>query len=269
MTRLNHLKLFGLYAGISFRAQMQYKASFLLQSVANLVGSGLDILAIWVLFDRFGHLKGWTLPEVALFYGMIHISFAIAESVGRGFDSFSGMVRTGEFDRILLRPRHSAFQIAAREIQLVKIGRFTQGLLMLLYGVFHLHISWNIGKILLMITAVISGSAFFYGLFVLQATFCFWSTESLEIFNTVTYGGTETAQYPLSIYRKWFRRIFIFIIPLACATYFPGVAIIGKTDPLGSPAWFQWTSPLLGFVFLTISLKMWKFGVRHYRSTGS
>ena len=140
---------------------------------------------------------------------------------------------------------------------------------MLLYGAGHLQIDWNISKIILMIAAVTSGAAFFYGLFVLQATFCFWSTESLEIFNTVTYGGTETAQYPLSIYRKWFRRIFIFIVPLACATYFPGVAIIGKTDPLGTPIWFQWTSPVLGFVFLTISLKIWRVGVRHYRSTGS
>ena len=45
---------------------------------------------------------------------------------------------------------------------------------------------------------------------------------------------------------------------------------LGRTDEaLGSPRWFQCSAPLIGVVFLLISLQVWKFGVRHYRSTGS
>ncbi|XXX55556.1 ABC-2 family transporter protein [Sorangium sp. So ce124] len=55
----------------------------------------------------------------------------------------------------------------------------------------------------------------FYGLLVLQATLCFWTVESLEIMNAWTYGGTEAAQYPLTLYRDWFRRFFTFVVPLA------------------------------------------------------
>jgi len=96
------------------------------------------------------------------------------------------------------------------------------------------------------------------------------TTETLEIFNTVTYGGTETAQYPLSIYKGWFRRFFTFVVPLACISYFPALAILGRDDPVaGSPVWFRWAAPLVGVVFFVISLQVWKVGVRHYRSTGS
>jgi ABC-2 type transport system permease protein len=98
---------------------------------------------------------------------------------------------------------------------------------------------------------------------------CFWSTQGLEVMNSFTYGGVETMQWPLPILKKWFAGIFVFIIPLACVNYFPALAIMEKSDPFNTPAWFQWISPLIGLVFLWISLKVWNFGVWHYHSTGS
>ncbi len=96
----------------------------------------------------------------------------------------------------------------------------------------------------------------------LQATFCFWSTESLEVFNTVTYGGIETAQYPLSLYRDEFRRFFTYVVPLATITYYPALAILGKADPLGSTSRLQHLTPLMGVAFLLIALQVWRFGER-------
>ena len=104
---------------------------------------------------------------------------------------------------------------------------------------------------------------------VLQATLAFWTTESLEIFNALTYGGVQTSQFPLTIYRPWFQKIFIFVVPLAAVSYFPSLAIMGRSDPLGSTLLAQYLSPLVGFAFLIVSLQVWKVGVRHYQSTGS
>lgn len=87
--------------------------------------------------------------------------------------------------------------------------------------------------------------------------------------NTTTYGGVETAQFPISIYREWFRRFFIYVIPLAGVTYFPAVALIGKQDPLGTSRLLQYLAPLSGPLFLAATLQLWRIGVRHYRSTGS
>ena len=78
------------------------------------------------------------------------------------------------------------------------------------------------------------GVAFFFALMVLQATMCFWTTESLELMNILTYGGVETASYPLPIYHRLFRRFFTYVVPLACISYFPIVAVLGVDDPLGT-----------------------------------
>ena len=44
---------------------------------------------------------------------------------------------------------------------------------------------------------------------------CFWTTESLELMNILTYGGVETASYPLPIYHRVFRRFFTAQAPSA------------------------------------------------------
>jgi ABC-2 type transport system permease protein len=77
------------------------------------------------------------------------------------------------------------------------------------------------------------------------------------------------AQYPLAIYRDWFQKLFIFIIPLGCANYFPGLAILGHPDPLGTPVWLQWCCPLAGPLFLVVALRVFRLGIRRYTSTGS
>jgi ABC-2 type transport system permease protein len=269
MTVWSDLHLYSRYIGVSIRSQMQYRASFVMLTIGHLAGTGIEFVGILVLFDRFGSLQGWSLPEVAFLYGLVNVGFAFADAATRGFDMFATMVKSGDFDRLLTRPRSTAIQLAGQELTLRRVGRLAQGLVILLWASAALDLDWTVAKAALTLAAIASGTALFSGLVILQATLAFWTTESVEIMNTVTYGGVQTSQLPLVIYRPWFRKFFTFVVPLACVSYFPAIAIIGRTDPLGSPIWFQYLSPLIGVGFLLVSLQVWKFGVRHYVSTGS
>lgn len=262
------IRLYVRYVGLSIRGQLQYRASAVMRTVGHLLTTGVEFFGLWALFDRFGHLQGWTLAEVALLYGMANIAFAIAEAGGRGFKSFGKMVRTGDFDRLLLRPRSTAFQVGAQEFELMRIGRALQGVAVLVYAIVQLQL-WTDGpRLALMLLAIAGGACVFLGLFVLQATSAFWTVESLEIFATVTYGGVETALYPLSIYREGFRNFFTYVVPLAFVNYVPGLVVLDRAERFG-PEWLAWASPVFGLVFLLVCLRVWRFGVRHYRSTGS
>jgi ABC-2 type transport system permease protein len=249
---------------------MQYKMSFVLMSIGHFMSTSTEIIAMLALFDRFKALGDWNLAQVALFYGIVNIAFSISDAFSRGFDYFSNTVKSGDFDRILLRPLSTIFQVASSEIQMMRIGRFLQGLIVLIWAAGSLNVIWTFPKLFLLLFAIFSGAFMFLGLFIIQATISFWSIETLELMNTVTYGGTEAGQYPISIYQPWFRKFFTFVVPIACFTYFPILAILGKQDSLTySPHWFQWFAPVFGFLFFLVTLRIWRFGERHYRSTGS
>lgn len=266
---MNPLRLYGCYASISLRGQLEYRASFAMQAIGQFVVTGIEFVAIVALFDRFGRLEGWALQEVAFFYGLISITFAMADAIARGFDSFGNMVKYGDFDRILLRPRSAVLQLFGQELTLRRVGRFGQGVAVLAFAIHSLDIPWNAARVGLLAGTIAGGVCLFIGVVILQATSAFWTTEGLEVWNAFTYGGATMNQYPLEIYRPWFRRFFTFVIPFACINYLPAVAILGRPDPLGTPAIVQWVAPLAGPLFLVMALQVWKIGVRHYQSTGS
>lgn len=267
---MNAAALLARYLSISIRGQLQYRTSFLMSTVGNLLNCGIEFIGIWALFDRFGHLAGWSFAEVAFFYGVVNCTFALAELWTTGFDQFGTLyVKTGDFDRLLLRPRGTVLQLAGHELSLRRLGRLVPGLAVLFWAGATLDIPLEAHRAGLLLLAVAGGVAFFFALLVLQASLCFWTTETLELMNILTYGGVETAQYPLSIYHVAFRRFFTFVIPLACVGYFPVVAVLGADDPLGTSRLFQSLAPLAGFAFLGVALGAWRVGVQRYTSTGS
>jgi ABC-2 type transport system permease protein len=260
--------LYRRYLGVSLRGQMQYRASFLLLALGELVGTAIEFAGIWALFSRFGNLRSWRLPEVALFYGAVHVAYALGAALATGFDTFDQLVKSGDFDRLLLRPRSTVLQLAGQDLALRRLGRFTQGLIVLVWAGSALHLPWTPGRLGLLVAAIAGAACLFYGLIVLQATLAFWTIESLEVMNILTYGGVETASFPLAIYERWFRRFFTFAVPLGCVCYYPMLAVLDKPDPWGAPAWVGWVSPLAGVLFLLLALRIWRLGVRHYCSTG-
>src|SRR5262249_33960945 len=156
--------------------------------------TAIEFAAILAMFDRFGQVRGWTLPEVAMFYGMTSITWAISDAIARGFDVFAATVKAGDFDRVLVRPRSTVLQLLGQELRLRRVGRLVQGVAVIGYAVAAGDVAWTLPRALLLVAAIGSGVCVFLGLIVLQATMAFWTTEALEVWNAFTYGGVTMSQ---------------------------------------------------------------------------
>ncbi len=262
---MQRLKLFWKMILISIRSQMQHRASFFMLATAHFLSTFTDIFGIWVLFDRFQMLNGWTLSEVALIYGIIHMGFATAETFARGFDKFDQWIKSGDFDRLLLRPLPTLFQVAACEVQWMRIGRFLQGFLVLLWGLSSLSLLASPTAIALLLLAYVSAASLFYGLFIIHAAICFYTTEALEIMNIATFGGAETAQYPITIYKEPLKSIFTFLIPLAAVGYYPVSSLLHAE---GALKFLGFLAPCAGLLFFYLSTRFWHLASRRYHSAG-
>jgi ABC-2 type transport system permease protein len=243
---------------------MQYKMSFLLTTIGQFLVSFNVFLGVLFMFDRFHEVKGYSFSEVLLCFSTVLMSYSLAEMFMRGFDLFASTISNGEFDRILLRPRSIILLVVSGKIEFTRFGRILQAIIMFAYGILASEILWSPSKILTLLLMIFGGTVIFSCLFVIYASICFFTLEGLEFMNILTDGAREYGKYPLDIYGKGVLRFCTYLVPYTLFQYYPFLYLIGRTDH-----WWYLFFPLLGCLFLIPSFLLWRFGVLHYKSTGS
>ncbi len=178
-------------------------------------------------------------------------------------------IRSGQFDVVLLRPVSTLLQVMASDLALRRVGRIAQAAAVLVYALAVADIQWNALRVILLPVGIVCGALIFGAMFVLGGCLTFWTIGSAEVANTFTYGGNMMTSYPLNIFGPWLRRLLAFVVPLAFVTYFPGLYLLDKPDPLGFPSAFQFLAPVAALAFAALTGFVWRTSVRHYRSTGS
>lgn len=258
------LRLYCRYISINIRCMMQYKTSFFLTALGQFLVSFTAFLGIFFMFQRFSRVEGFTYSEVLLCFAIMLMEFSLAEMFFRGFDRFSGLVKSGEFDRVLLRPQSEIIQVLGSKFELTRFGRMLQAVMMFLYGIVKSDVAWSFSKVLTVIFMLIGGTAVFAALFLIYAALCFFTLEGLEFMNIFTDGAREFGKYPMGVYGDRMLWFTTFLIPYALIQYYPLLYILDRsTNP------FFIFLPLLACWFLIPAFLFWKFGVRHYKSSGS
>lgn len=256
-------------AAMWIRSTMAYRASFVLTTFGNFAATGLDFVAIMLMFSRVDALGGYALPEVAFLYGLSSVSFGLADLAIGSMDRLGHRVRDGTLDTLLVRPAPVLAQVAADRFGLRRLGRVTQGVLVLGYALVTVDIDWTAARLLLMPVMLLSGAVIFCAVFVAGAAFQFVAQDAAEVSNAFTYGGTTLLQYPPTLFARELVRGVTFVLPLAFVNWLPAAYVLGRPYPLRLPAWMAFTPPLVAVVCAAAAGTAWRAGLRSYRSTGS
>ena len=252
------------YFAMHLKSQMQYKTSFFFTTLGQFLVSFATFLSIAFLFERFDSVGGFGYEEVLICFAIMMIAFSASELVGRGFDRFPLILGNGSFDRILVRPRSVVFQVLASQIEFSRLGRFAQAVLVMIYALPRSGIDWTWDKILTLALMIVCGTILFFGLFVVYASFAFFTIQGLEFMNIFTDGGREHGRLPFSVYGDGILKFLTYVIPLALVQYYPLLYLIGREDNI-----LYALTPLLALLFLLPCYAFLRFGLRHYKSTGS
>lgn len=258
------MKLYLKYIGMNLRSMMQYKTSFFFTALGQFLFSFNALVGVWAMFQRFPTVAGFTFEETLFCMAIVLLQFSIAEMVGRGFDSFSATVRSGDFDRILVRPQHEILQVLGSKFDLTRIGRMLQAILVFAYAAARSDILRDAASILTVVFMLIGGVAMFFGLFVIYAAICFFTLDGLEFMNIFTDGAREFGRYPIGIYGKKALLFSTFVIPYALVQYYPFLYLTGRRTET-----YLMILPLLAALFVIPAFLLFRIGVRRYTSSGS
>jgi ABC-2 type transport system permease protein len=256
-------------AAMWIRSTMAYRVSFVLAALGNLVVTGLDFVAILLMFSQVDRLGGYRLPEVAFLYGASATAFGLAQLAFGSMDRLGSRVRDGTLDTLLVRPVPVLAQVAADRFELRRLGRITQGLLILGYAIAVLDLSWTPLKVLMIPLMLLSGGAIFSAVFVAGAAFQFIAQDASEVQNSFTYGGATLLQYPPTVFARDLVRGVTFVLPLAFVNWLPALYVLGRPYPLDLPTWVAFAPPLVAGGCCALAGVAWRAGLRSYRSTGS
>ncbi len=258
-----------LLAWMWIRVSMSYRASFALLTLGQFLISGLDFVAILVMFSNVDALGGFSLPEIAFLYGGSALCLGLADLLLGNIERLGQRIRLGTLDAMMVRPVSVYVQMCADDFALRRLGRITQAGLVFAWSVSALNLDWTAARVAMLPYLVVFGTAIFLAIFTIGAAVQFWTAESSELANSFTYGGSTLAQFPMTIYPLEAVKALTFVVPITFVNWYPSLFILDKPDPLGLPAPVQFAAPLAALVLTVLAAVVWRTGLRRYRSTGS
>ncbi len=265
---VDDLALYRRLVGSRVRSQLQYRTGFAVDVVGVTATSLLDLVTVLVLFANVPALAGWSVAQCCLLYGTAQTSFALADSVFGQLDTLPTMLRSGEFDNVLLKPRSSLLLTISSDFSARRIGQLAQALVVLALAWASAGVTVTPGHVALAAVTVVAGFGVFGGIWIIGGASTFWTIDTMEITNSFTYGGRQMTSYPMTVYGRWLRRFVTFAVPLACVAYFPVRYLVGL-EPSGSGWWVRFAGVAATAGLAVVASVVWRAAVRSYRGTGS
>lgn len=258
------MKLYFKYLKVQFKTNITYKGSSMMAIFGQLLMIIATLFGIYCLFQQFSTLGEYSFSDVLITYAIVIFVFSFDEMMFRGFDEFDNLIRTGEMDRLLLRPRNLVLQICGQKIEIMKLGRTIIGLILIILACIFSNVQWDFFKVVVLIEMVASGIITFFGVYLFTSCITIFTIQKAEFINVFTDGGRELCYYPLDVFKKFITKFFTFVIPFASFNYLPLRYILGFAD---ATVWYA-IYPLISIVFCVIGYFVFNFCMRFYKSAG-
>ncbi len=260
-----HLRLFALYFSQYAKARLEYRADFVSSVIASFLGTAASFGFLLIVFARVPTLQGWSFAEMVFLYGFSLIPMGIFNVLSWNLWQFpERYLIEGRFDRVLLRPVSSMFQVLFEAFRLESLEATATGLFAVAWASRRLAITFGPFDVALFLVWAACGAAIYLAIFIGLTATSFWIEDRIGIsppvFNLMQFG-----RYPITIYDTWVRLALSFVIPFAFASFYPTAHFLHRNQFMRE----FWAVPLVAAVSLTAALSVWKSGVARYHSTGS
>jgi ABC-2 type transport system permease protein len=260
-----HALLFADYFAQYAKVRVSYRGDFFVSLATSFAATVFALEFVIVLFKKVPQIGGWRFEEVLFLYGFSLIPYGFFNIISLNLYEFgNNYIIEGKFDRVLLRPVSSLFQVLFETFRIESIQEIATGTFCMFYASYHLGIAWTPLRFAMLLFFGVCASVIYVSVFLMLTTVSFWFEDRIgvhpPVWNMMAFG-----RYPLTIYSPVVQFFLCWIVPFGLASFYPSVRLLGRTV---SPAYAPLV-PVVAAVFLTVAISLWNLGTRHYSSTGS
>jgi ABC-2 type transport system permease protein len=259
-----HAELLGEYFVQFLKVRVGYRGDFLVSLATSTAATVFAFAFVYVLFRKV-NLSGWRFEEVLFLYGFSLIPFGLFNILSLNLYEFGNTyIMEGKFDRVLLRPVNSLFQVLFENFRIESFFEALTGVGIVVWMAVTMHLHWGVKDVLLLTVFGVCGAVIYVSVFLTLSTFSFWFEDRVGVhppfWNLLAFG-----RYPMSIYSGKIQFVLSWIVPFGFATFYPGARLLAHGE------WHKFAIyiPVVAAVCAVLACFVWSTGVRHYSSTGS
>lgn len=267
---MEKLLLYFRYISISLKTSMEYRYSFISNMFIQVFTYSINFLGIWVIFNKFNTMNGWSYNEVVFLYSLNLLSYGLSALFVWGpMRQLGNMIQDGSFDGILTRPLNPFYHMLAKNFTYAFLGHTVLAGVVLGISIGSLDISWSASAVVFFILFLLGAFLIQCSMFIIGGALSFWFVNSSQLVDTFIYGIRRFVDYPINLYDTFIRILLTFIVPYAFVNFYPSVYFLNKSgNTLFHPA-LQYCTPIVGIVLFVLAYRLWSLGIKHYESTGS
>ena len=260
-----YLQLLGQYFLQYAKVRLAYKGDFVVSVITTMIATAFGIALVFILFQRAPEIAGWRFHEILFLYGfgLIPLSLFNVVSINLYYFGESYIVE-GKFDRVLLRPVHSLFQVMSEQFRLESLSDTATGLFIVVYTSSKLGLQHGPDDWAFLAAASFCGLIIYLAVFLMLTCVSFWVEDRVGIIPPV-YNMLAFGRYPLNIYSPLVQFLLSWVIPFGFASFYPSTVLLERVEYQS----YVVLLPLVMAVFLTGAIVLWNRGVANYSSTGT
>lgn len=252
---LNYLDLALAYFKFNFKAQLEYRAAFVSQSLAMFLNDCFWLAYFIMFFDKFTVLPGWHAEDVATLWAVTAAGFGLGHSLFGNSLTLARMIADGELDGWLLYPRALLPHIVLGKMNASSFGDAVFG-----YVVYFVIVKPDVPHVLLFIALTFSVALLFVGFSVLSGSLSFFIGNGESLSDGWRNALIAFTTYPPDLFDGKTRLILYTLIPAAFVSGFP-VQALRELSLLHAAYSF------LGALFVVaVAVIVFHYGLKRYES---
>jgi ABC-2 type transport system permease protein len=233
-----NLRLYFTLQLIQLRAAVEYRGDLWIGIVGAMLQQAAGLVFISALFTQIPEVKGWSVWNIAILYGLTMIPKRLTEFFCDGPWMLRSKVNSGEFDRVLVRPISPALQSATA-------------------------IAWWTISFLLM--TILAGSIMIGAINFVINMVGFWEPSAQSALPTMVALLIDFAKFPLDIYNMVIKGLVTIAVPYAFISYFPALLLLDKETPW---RWLGLATPLATGMVVAFTAWLWSKALNRYQGVG-
>ena len=261
--RPSYARLYLAYARQFLRTLAEYRADFLFGLASMFLMHAATLVFIALVFERVKTVRGYSFAECAFIFGFSVIPQGVLTACFSNLFRMSHYVRTGELDRVLLRPLPPLFQIAASRFDGNGLGNVAVGALVLGWAWRELAVPATALNFAALALLLASATAVLVSIHLAVASTALLLVEN-HVLSLFVAELDEFGYYPLPIYGKAVRAILTFVVPLAFASFYPAVLFLRREEWLG----FALATPAFALFFASAAYGFFNYCLGRYEPPG-